>query len=142
MINVVSIADFVPERSLIRPFADPINGRHVAQGLVRAVQVIVLHPNTKLVLDILGFGINRRPKLLRHSPLDPFLLAIQLGRTWLDGAKLYSPVHQSTLNRLGKALCPSIRLNALDRKLHLHQHPVENPNVAAAETRRAKPSTR
>ena len=55
----------------------------------------------------------------RFGALRSFDLAVQVRRTWFDGAEFNCPVHKPLLHLFSKEFQAAVALNALDWKRHL-----------------------
>jgi hypothetical protein len=69
--------------------------------------------------------IDSRPEFFQIGAPRSLDLAIEMRRPWLDGAELDRPIHQPLLHFLRKEFQAAIALNALDRKRHLLDQPLQ-----------------
>ncbi len=134
---VVAVLHFGPDRGLGNALADPIDRGQTAQGFVRSVPVVVVHPLGQPIRGVWRTWINGCPELLQHGPLRPFDLAIQVRRARRRRTKLHRLRHETSLNCLGEKFGPAVSLYSLDRKRHLVEQLVEE-----SQGRRRAPALR
>ena len=106
--------DFVVEEIQMQTFLPHLPRRSSAQRSVRTELVVMVLPVAQAILQIRGFEISRRVELFQVRALRTFHLAIQMGRSRLDGAEFNAALHQPFLKAISEKFAAAVSLDALD----------------------------